>query len=128
MSSAATLEPDDDRREWLTRSVLTSPIEQSNGVIAERLGVSRETVRKIRDGRLHAKLCPDLDRLEPPGRAGCGRTCTQCEHWISNRYRVIDPEGHDIRRLGICGLGIPEAENVRFARGCGAFTEARVKA
>jgi hypothetical protein len=126
MSGVVTATRSEEQREQLTRAVLTSPIEQSNARIAERLGISAEAVRKIRSGRMYASLCLDLDRLERNRKAGSGRTCTQCEHWHQGRFRLGDTDGQDVRALGYCTLGIPEAENVRYGRGCGAFAEARV--
>ena len=125
MSGVVTATLSDERREQLTRAVLTSPIEMSNARIAERLGISPEAVRKIRSGRMYASLCLDLDRLERNCKPGSGRTCTQCTHWQAERVRTGEIEGMDIRSLGNYTLGIPEAENVRFGRGCGAFAEAR---
>jgi hypothetical protein len=123
MSGVVTATRTEEQREQLTRAVLTSPIEQSNARIAERLGISAEAVRKIRSGRMYANLCLDLDRLERNRKPGSGRTCTQCTHWKAQVFRTGEIDGQDIRRDGYCTLGIPEAENVRYGRGCGAFAE-----
>jgi len=125
MSGVVTAKLSEEKREQLTRAVLTSPIEQSNALIAGRLGISAEAVRKIRSGRMYSTLCLDLDRLERNRKPGSGRTCTQCLHWHEKRFRTGEIEGMDIRSPGYCTLGIPEAENVRYGRGCGAFAEAK---
>ena len=115
----------DADRERITRAVLNAPAEQSHKLLSGRIGISPEAVRKIRYGLLYASFCPDLDRFERHGRSSTARTCTQCEHWVSEIRRIDSPDGRDIRSLGRCGLGHAEAANVRFGRNCGAFAEAK---
>ena len=114
------------KREALTRAVLESPAEQSHKHVAQLVGIAAETVRQIRYGILYADLCPSLGRLErsTTDRVGAGRTCTQCIHWVAEIRYITSTSGLATRRLGHCGLGIPEADNLRYARGCGAFTDA----
>ena len=125
---------DHTKRVSLTRAVLESPAEQSHKHVALAVGITAEAVRQIGYGILYADLCPGLERLErsTTDRVGAGRTCTQCIHWVNktrwittaeSRY-ITSTSGLATRRLGSCGLGIPEADNLRFARGCGAFTDA----
>ena len=117
---------DGAKRQALTRAVLESPAEQSHKHVAQLVGITAEAVRQIRYGILYADLCPGLERLErsTTDRVGAGRTCTQCIHWVAETRYITSTSGLATRRLGSCGLGIPEADNLRFARGCGAFTDA----
>lgn len=125
MTGAVTTTLRDSDREAITRAVLEAPAEQSHKLLSGQVGISPEAVRKIRYGLMYASHCPELDRLDPSSRAGTARRCTQCVHWVPELRRIGRGDGRDIRSLGSCGLGLPEAENVRYARGCGAFTEAR---
>ena len=119
---------DHAKRVSLTRAVLESPAEQSHRHVAELVGITAEAVRQIRYGILYADLCPGLERLErsTTDRVGAGRTCTQCIHWVNKTRWITTAESLATRRMGHCGLGIPEADNLRFARGCGAFTDAPI--
>jgi hypothetical protein len=99
----------------LIRLILTAPPEDSNSCVASRLGASQEWVRQIRSGLSATDLFHDLPRI--PTTAG--RICTQCTHYEPKPIRT-----EEMRRNGLCSLGIPEAWEigVRFAKGCGAFS------
>jgi hypothetical protein len=104
-----------EQRDEITRLVLTASVDEDNGDLAKRLGVSRETVRMIRSSQMYANCCPDLPRLEP---GTMRRSCTHCLHFIRERIRSSET----IKRVGRCGLGLPEAMiATKFARGCGAY-------
>lgn len=113
---------DDDKREEITRAVLNAPIELSHKRLALQLGINRELVRMIRYGLTYTNVLPDLLRLEPDQPR---RRCDQCVHWVAERLRKRNENQEDIRRLGHCSLGIPEADNLRYGRGCGAFAKAQ---
>ena len=113
---------DDEKREHLALEVLNAPIEISHQKLATRLGISRTLVMQIRYGLAYPDCLPDIPRLEPDQPR---RRCNQCVHWAAEPTRYRDEDQEDIRRLGFCDLGIPEAENLRFARGCGAFANAQ---
>ena len=113
---------DDEKREALTRAVLNAPIELSHQKLGLQLDISRDLVRQIRYGTSYADVLPDLLRMEPDQPR---RRCDQCVHWVAERVRKRNENQEDIRRLGHCSLGIPEADNLRYGRGCGAFTRAR---
>ena len=81
------------------------PLEASHRVVAERVGLQRETIRKIRFGMINADVAPELPRCD---KATFQRTCPKCQHWGAQR----------------CTLGFPEAIEVHYARGCGAFADA----
>ena len=111
----------DERREEVTRAILDAPPEQANQSLADRLEISRETVRRVRFGLMWVNVLPHLERLNHDLRVrGRGLTCELCVHWTAEpiRQRI---HGQEIRRNGTCGLGIPESTDNRFARGCGAF-------
>ena len=112
----------DEKREELTRAVLNAPIELSHQRLGMQLGISRDLVRQIRYGMAYTDVLPDLMRLEPDQPR---RRCDQCVHWTAERLRMRNENQEDIRRLGHCSLGIPEADNLRYGRGCGAFAKAR---
>ena len=107
-----------ERREEITRAILTADVGSSHNQLAEQIGVSRECVRQVRTGQLYKAICPELPRLEP---GALQLNCTDCTHFIRERLRRRG--GSD--RIGYCGLGIPEClEALKFARGCGAFAQA----
>jgi hypothetical protein len=103
-----------EEREALTLAILESPIEMSHREIGLRVGLQRETVRKIRYGMINNDILPDVPRLEP---GALKRTCTECIHFTRHavRQRV---EGE---RVGKCDMGFAESENLTYARGCAAF-------
>jgi hypothetical protein len=113
---------DDDKRKEITRDVLNAPIEISHQKLAIQLGINRTLVRQIRYGLAYTDVLPDLMRLEPDQPR---QRCDICVHWTAERQRVFSNDGRDHRRLGHCSLGIPEAENMRYGRGCGAFAKAQ---
>lgn len=106
-----------DQREQCVRAILSFPAGVRHAVIAAQTGINRETVRRVRYGRLWAQVLPELARLEPETTLD---RCQQCVQFIPCRSSV---EG--IRR-GRCALGIPECvtEGPTWARGCGAFSRA----
>lgn len=104
-----------EQRDELTRAVLTANVEIDNGELARRLGITRESVRMIRNGQMYATHCPELPRLVP---GTMQRNCTHCVHFVRERIR----RSETMKRVGRCGLGLPEALiATKFARGCGAF-------
>ena len=110
-------------REELTIAVLNAPANQTHRAVGESLGISRETVRRVRYGIMWASIRPDIERLtQTLGTPGRGTRCDQCVHWKPERIRDRS-HGSDMKRLGICTLGIPESISPLYARGCGAFME-----
>jgi hypothetical protein len=78
----------------------------SHSAASRQHGVSRETVRQVRLGILHATLCPELPRWKSPSEI----TCRACSHWSGDR----------------CGMGLPDPleEGVAFASDCALFKPA----
>ena len=112
-----------DRREEITRFVLRSPIETSSRIIGDELGLNRETIRRIRIGMVWPDVLPNIPRITSEQMK---LRCNQCLHYIADRkYERID--GINTRTNGRCTLGIPEAKDIVFARGCGAFTHAEAQ-
>jgi len=105
-------------REAIALTVLTAPCETPSAVLADRVGLSRETVRCIRIGKLYAELFPHLPRIEPDAMQ---RSCLDCQLFSSRPSRLRGDDGSDVRVYGRCSIGIPEAANIHYARGCGAF-------
>jgi hypothetical protein len=108
-------------REAIALAVLTAPCETPTAVLAHRVGLSRETVRCIRIGKLYAELLPHLPRIDPDAMQ---RSCLDCQLFSSRPSRLRGDDGSDVRSFGSCSIDIPEAANIHFARGCGAFVEA----
>jgi hypothetical protein len=105
--------------EAIVEAVLNSPVEQAYRLQAEVLGISPELVRQIWHGKAYRDIHPHLLRLD---KRAIARTCVQCAHYWRHPQRTKNrEEGTQTRSSGSCGLGIPEAENVRYARGCEAF-------
>jgi hypothetical protein len=110
-----------ERRESVTAAILNAPAEQTHKLVGDAIGVSPETVRKVRFGLMWFDVLPNLPRLDYSVRVrGHGLTCVLCVHWTPTPYRMRF-DGEDIRRRGVCDLAIPESVDVRYARGCGAF-------
>jgi hypothetical protein len=119
MSGAITVEIPPERREELVLAVLNSPVEQPYRLQAEQLGISSELVRQIWHGKKYSDIHPELLRLD---RNAIARTCLKCVHYRHHRQKIRDRKaGTEIKLTGSCGLGIPEAAHVKFARGCEAF-------
>jgi len=119
MSGAIAFEIPPERREELVLAVLNSPVEQAYRLQAEELGISAELVRQIWHGKAYSDIHPHLLRLD---KRAIARTCMQCTHYRHHRQRTKDRKaGTQTRSTGSCGLGIPEAEHIRYARGCEAF-------
>ena len=107
----------DTEREALTIAILEAPIEMSHKAISEKVGLHRSTVALIRYGSINADVAPHLPRLEPGALA---RLCTDCVHFTRHVVRSHRQGEH----VGECGLGFIEAEDLNYARGCGAFWSA----
>ena len=107
----------DAEREALTIAVLEAPIELSHGAVGKRVGLHRDTVRQIRYGIINAAVAVHLPRMEPGTLA---RLCTDCVHFTRHVVRSHRQGEH----VGECGLGFIEAEDLNYARGCGAFWSA----
>jgi len=85
------------------RDILLSP--DSHRTMAERHGVSRQTVEQIRFGVGHRKLFPEIPRR----KSFVQHSCESCALWIK----------------GKCSLDFPEpAQNLFFAGECNIFTKA----
>ena len=83
------------------------PATEPHNVVGAALGLSRQTVRKVRFGLQWPEVLPHLERLEITKQ---GAYCYRCIHWSRDG-------------AGCCSLGIPEAtiDGQLYARGCGAF-------
>ena len=110
-----------EERKAIALAVLTAPCETPSAVLAHRVGLSRETVRCIRIGKLYAELFPHLLRIEPDAMK---RSCLDCQLFHHQLGRLRGEDGSDVRVYGRCSIGIPEAINIHYARGCGAFVKA----
>ena len=87
--------------------VLSYPAWVSVTDIAAELGTTRWFVSSVRLGLRYRDVHPELPR---PGNQAKLR-CSGCVQWV--------PPAGEAR--GRCQLGIPEAKDQFFARGCGAF-------
>lgn len=89
------------------RLILRNPARSLNNLAAE-LGVSRETVRLVRIGRIYTEISLELPRQKPRPRGLPERTCLRCRSWIS----------------GECSYGFPDPieEGPEFAADCDLFT------
>ena len=90
------------------RDILLSA--ESTRVMADRYGVSRQSVSQIRLGRTHTGLFPEIPRREQPPSV----TCRDCCHWQPQRFEP-------------CDLGHPDPviEGVGFASWCASYQEAK---
>jgi transposase-like protein len=80
--------------------------------LALELGVSRETIRQVRIGRIYTQMHPELPRQGQMCRVGIsqvvdGPTCLRCLFW----------------RDGECGMGFPDPieEGPAFAADCSLY-------
>ena len=109
-----------EKQEKVCRAVLTAPIETTSAALAERVGRSREFVRQVRLGLRCANILPELERITP---AAMTRTCVDCALFHYQPGRLQSNNGSGSRVCGHCTIGVPEAENIHYARGCGAFVK-----
>lgn len=84
------------------RDVLTS-FHIGHSEMARRYGRTHQGIAQIRLGQTQAHRLPELPRWVS------GRTCEQCQHWVSR-----------------CDLGFPDPidEGIGFAQQCNTFREA----
>lgn len=96
MANAHVLTPDD------IREILLSDATQAS--LCRQFGVSRETIHRLRSGKSHRQLWPEIERVRT-----IRATCPKCVQW---------------GRKG-CGLGIPESQEPgvgqHWASCCPAF-------
>ncbi len=78
-----------------------------DGVVAQRLGVSRQAVNNVRTGKSYRRVAPQLPRREGPTVSkGEGALCTACDFWNGRG----------------CVFGFPEPlKDLRFAVECSMF-------
>jgi len=107
-------------REAIALAVLTAPCELPSAVLADRVGLSRQLVRQIRIGDRYAEVLPHLPRIDPQAMQ---RSCLDCQLFLARPYRLRGDDGSDVRSFGSCSIDIPEAANIHYARGCGAFVK-----
>ena len=110
-----------EEQEAVCLAVLSAPIETTSAALAEQVGRSREFVRQVRLGLRCRQILPDLERITP---AAMVRTCVDCSLFEHRPHRLQSANGSGSRIYGHCTIGIPEAENINYARGCGAFQAA----
>lgn len=87
------------------RLILTS--ELSNYKLADQLQINASTVSKIRVGRIHRHLHPDLPRRDQSRGLQLVRSCLQCQHWGRGCCRYDFPD--------------PLEEGLSFAQDCDHF-------
>lgn len=82
--------------------ILATPRTVSDRIMADRFGVSREAVRQVRAGLIHATVAAEIDRSE------AGRLCSSCS--------FFDLEGG-------CLMQFPDFDELgpAFARECNAY-------
>ena len=106
--------------EAVVQAVFALPVELSHRDAAERIGCHHTTVAAIRCGQKFADVLPGIPRLDKD----MAITCLECLQFNRKRIRTWNKEDRTIAETpGICELGIPESENIKFARGCGAFSK-----
>lgn len=90
-----TTSPSHDQKRWLVKQVLESPLghKQLSRKLSQEMGrtLSREAVRRIRAGTLHADVLPEIERFEYRNKL-----CTACQFYDHKRKA--------------CDMGIPEAD------------------
>ena len=71
--------------------ILTSPL--SNNQLARQLQLDAATIRKIRVGKIHARIHPELPRGAIS--AAPALSCQDCQHWRGNRCHFGFPDPID---------------------------------
>ena len=105
--------------EAITRLIFEAPAELSHRELGERIGVGKDTVAAIRCGKKFPNVLPCFPRFD----MDMSRTCIECLHFNRERIRSWDSQGNELpEHAGTCSIGIPESENIKYARGCGAFS------
>jgi hypothetical protein len=93
-----------------------------NDEMAERLGVCRETVRRIRVGLTCSNIRPDIPRWSKRKRRVKIQSCWDCIH-AAPFYELVKGSTHSTRQRIACGLGFPDPLEcgARFASQCSVF-------
>lgn len=78
----------------------------SDRTVAQRLGVSRQAVANIRNGRAYRKIAPQLPRRDDrPIYKKDGETCVLCNYWNNDGCAFRFPEAaHDLRFAQECSM------------------------
>lgn len=78
----------------------------SDAVLAQRLGVSRQAVNNVRTGKSYRMVAPQLPRRDLPlGGRTDGLMCTSCDFWNGRGCEFGFPEPlRDLRFAGECSM------------------------
>jgi hypothetical protein len=87
--------------------ILTS--ELSNYKLGKQLQIHASTVSKIRVGRIHRRIHPEIPRRDQFKVLQLARSCLQCQHWGRGRCRYDFPD--------------PLEEGPSFAQDCDLFSD-----
>jgi len=87
--------------------ILTS--ELSNYKLGKQLQIHASTVSKIRVGRIHRRIHPEIPRRDQFKVLQLVRSCLQCQHWGHGRCRYDFPD--------------PLEEGPSFAQDCDLFSD-----
>lgn len=109
-------------QEEIVERVLNAPAEVSAAELGRQLGLSRESIRRVRLGTLYGGVLPHLPRH---GNYVASRRCWQCQIAVRQQQgnqRMRMPRRDDVELdLPWCSLSIPESVNAAFARECPLF-------
>lgn len=75
---------------------------ESNTRLAKELGFCTHTILKIRKGRIHADIRPDLERK--PDFVAKPRLCHQCIHWSRDKCTMDFPESKQVGYANVCSV------------------------
>lgn len=80
--------------------------QDGDGVVAQRLGVSRQAVNNVRTGKSYRRVAPQLPRREGPVVARDSTVmCTACDFWNGRGCAFGFPEPlKDLRFAGECSM------------------------
>lgn len=76
--------------------------DETISVLSQQLGWCTQTIKKIRTGKLHAYVRPDIPRR--PEAKGETRKCAKCIHWLKGRCSMDFPESTRSNYACICPL------------------------
>ncbi len=75
---------------------------ESNTDLAKELGFCTHTILKIRKGRIHSDIRPDLERK--PDFVAKPKLCHECIHWSRNKCTMDFPESRRPGYANICSV------------------------
>jgi hypothetical protein len=95
--------------------------ELSNTQMGRLLDLHPSTINRIRIGRMHGNIRPDIARWQPALHTSKA-SCWSCQH-VETYYETRPDGSSSSRPIVKCGIGLPDplVHGPKFARDCSIF-------